>query len=82
MTEPAFDEDDYFDAPLTMQDYIEIVGDALDEAVDKLEHGEIERLCAAVRAKIGAIIQENRRWRPDVAAPEPERDPNDRWWDR
>lgn len=82
MTQPAFDDDD-FDAPLTMQDYVEIVGDALDEAVDKLEHSEIERLCKAVREKIGAILQENRRWRPDdKPASETDRDPGDRWWDR
>jgi hypothetical protein len=81
MTEPAFDYDD-LDAPLTVDDYIEIVADTIDEAVDRLEHGEIERLCAAIRAKIGAILQENRKWRPDKPASETDRDPNDRWWDR
>jgi hypothetical protein len=49
------------DAPLTLTDYIEII---LDEAVHNLEQREIEPLCSAIREKIGAIIQENRRWRP------------------
>ena len=75
MTKPAFDDDD-FDAPLTMQDYVEIISDTLDRAVDNLEQREIEPLCSAVPEKIGAILQENRKWRPDDKPPsETDRDP-------
>jgi hypothetical protein len=59
ITEDGGDLD--LDAPLTLTDYTEII---LDEAVHNLEQREIEPLCSAVREKIGAIIQENRRWRP------------------
>jgi hypothetical protein len=64
-----------------MQDYVEILGDALDEAAGNLEEHEIEPLGAAIRNKIGAILSEQRRRRPERSAKESERDPNDRWWD-
>jgi hypothetical protein len=83
MTQPISDgnDDDLdLDAPLTVTDYAEIIADTIDEAVGNLEYSEIEPLCRAIRDKIGAILQENRRWRPD---PDTDRDPNDRrWWDR
>jgi hypothetical protein len=86
MTQPVSDgsgDDLDLDAPLTLIDYIEIISDTLDEAVDNLEQREVEQLCRAIREKIGAIVQENRRWRPDDRpAHETDRDPNDRWWDR
>ena len=44
MTEPAFDDDEKF-AALTLTDYVEIVADELDEAVDKLNEREIQELC-------------------------------------
>jgi len=74
---------DEFDPPLTKEDYAEIVGDTIDEAVHNLEHGEIEPLCRAIRDKISVILQEHRKYRPDhMPASEDYRDPNDRWWDR
>ncbi len=73
----AFDDDDVF-AALTLTDYIEIVGDALEEAVDKLNEREIEELCNAIRSKIDRIKDEHLEQRP---APEPEQ-ARDRWWDR
>ncbi|WP_426525779.1 hypothetical protein [Bradyrhizobium sp. McL0615] len=83
MTTPAFDDDD-LDTPLTMQNYVEITSDTpLDEAVDNVEQREIEPPCRAIPEKIGTILQENRKWRPDDKPPsETDRDPNDRWWDR
>jgi hypothetical protein len=82
MTEPSFDYDD-LDKPLNLRDYVEIVSDTLDEAVDGLEHGEVELLCTVVRAKVSAILKERCMWRPDDrSASDDDRDPNNRWWDR
>ena len=50
--EPATSDDDEFDAPLTLLDWVEIVTDDLDQAVDALSDGEIEQLIGAVRRKI------------------------------
>lgn len=81
---PAPDNDDhlddrFFDSPLTLQDYIEIVTDDLNEAVDALNDLEIEPLCRAIRKKLYLILDERR----SSAEPAPEAEPApDRWWDR
>jgi hypothetical protein len=52
------DDYDYIDAPMTVQDYIEIVEDALEEAADKLDAVDIKKLIAAVRKKLDALYEE------------------------
>jgi hypothetical protein len=74
VNDPALEDDaDY--AALTLTDYIEIVDDALDEAVDKLNEQEIGELCRAVRKKIDRIAADQ------TPAPELQQ-ARDRWWDR
>jgi hypothetical protein len=69
------DQDDFLDQPLTLTDYVEIIVDDIEQAVDALNAPEIEQLCRAVQKKIGSII-DNRR-----GSVEPESEPaRDRWW--
>ena len=83
MTHEPSDDDIDLDAPLTVTDYVEMTCDILEEAVDQLKQGEIELLCADIRAKISAILREHRMWRPDdTPGSEDDRDPGNRWWDR
>jgi hypothetical protein len=69
------DDDDcaWLDKPLTVDDYIEIVSDDLEEAVDRLDASDVRKLIAAVRKKLDLLERE--------AEPEPE-ERRDRWWDR
>ena len=80
--QPGHDDDYDLDAPMTLADYVEIVGDTLDEAVDRLEEHEIRKLCEQIRQKIGVILDDGRRRQLDRRDPEQDRDPNDKWWDR
>jgi hypothetical protein len=52
------DDDSWLDEPLTMQDYVEIVGDALEEAEQNLDASDIKKLIAAVRKKLDALYEE------------------------
>jgi hypothetical protein len=67
-----------------LEDHIEIVANDIDEAIHDLEAHEIERLCTAIRSKIGDVLREVRqRQQLDQPASEPpERDDGYRWWDR
>jgi hypothetical protein len=63
MTQPVSDGDDLdLDAPLTVDDYIGIVSDGIEEAAHNLEHLDVELLCRAIREKISAVLLESRRW--------------------
>jgi hypothetical protein len=73
MTEPATDDADDFDAPLTLQDWIEVVADDLDQAADALSEQEVEQLCRAIRRKLAEINGDGDR--PVL----PSEDPN-YWW--
>jgi hypothetical protein len=53
------DDYDYIDAPMTVQDYIEIVEDALEEAEQNLDASDIKKLIAAVRKKLDALYEES-----------------------
>lgn len=65
-----------------LHDHIEIVSDAIDDAIHDLSGSEVQALCAAIRAKIGAVLHESRRRRPAALERPPERELADRWWDR
>lgn len=80
---PGDDGDDFdWDAPLTLIDYVEIIGDTLEEAIDRLEPPEIDQLCAAIRKKLSEILRENRAEPERPATEAPERNDGYRWWDR
>lgn len=67
----------------SLPDHLEFITGDIDEAVHDLEGHEIEQLCAAIRAKVADVLRDiRRRQELDRPAPEPERDRNDRWWDR
>ena len=54
MTQPSFD-DDYLDTPLKLQDYIEIIGDDIEEAVGALKEQEVEQLVRVIKRKLAEI---------------------------
>jgi hypothetical protein len=64
----------WLDVPLTLEDYIEIAADALEEAEGNLEAGDFRKLIAAVRKKLDVLA--------DEAEPEEPTPRGDRWWDR
>jgi hypothetical protein len=69
------DDCDFFDEPLKLDDYTEMTVEVLEQAVDRLDAGDVRRFIASVRKKLDEI---ERDAEPDE--PQPER--RDRWWDR
>lgn len=69
MNQPDYDLDI---APMTLEDYVEIITDDIEEAVAALSDTEIRKLCEAIQKKIGALLDDE---------PAPELDRRDRWWD-
>jgi hypothetical protein len=58
MTEPTTDDDEdlsFLDTPLTLQDWIGIIGDDIDEAVEGLNSNEVDKLCEFLRSKLDDI---------------------------
>ena len=62
MTVPAptttYDDDDDFDSPLTLKDWVEVIADDLESAVEGLNAKEVEQLCRAIRKKLDDILAE------------------------
>jgi hypothetical protein len=54
----ADDDLDFLDQPLTLEDYVEIVDDALEEAAQNLDAGDTRKLIAAVRKKLDLLADE------------------------
>ena len=73
MAQPLFD-DDYLDAPLKLQDYIEIIGDDIEEAVGALNEQEVEQLVRAIQRKLKDIAGDGE--------PVEEPTPQPQWWQR
>jgi hypothetical protein len=69
----ADDDLDFLDQPLTLEDYVEIVDDALEEAAQNLDAGDTRKLIAAVRKKLDLLADEAE---PELTSR------GDRWWDR
>jgi hypothetical protein len=58
-TEPATsDDDDDFDSPMTMTDWVEIITDDLEQAAEGLDRWDVGQLCRAIQRKIEDILTE------------------------
>jgi hypothetical protein len=59
MTEPATNnDDDDFDSPMTVTDWIEVITDDLEQAAEGLDGREVGQLCRAIQRKIENILTE------------------------